>query len=95
MYIPDIELQPKNRIKQFQEMELQHLLGYLRQFSPFYKEWFDKHGVEVSSIRTLEDLVKIPAVGKEDLQQRNWDFYALIKVRSRNIQPLPARWASP
>lgn len=81
MYIPDIELQPKNRIKQFQEMELQHLLGYLRQFSPFYKEWFDKHGVEVSSIRTLEDLVKIPAVGKEDLQQRNWDFLCVDKSK--------------
>ncbi|UYQ93898.1 AMP-binding protein [Chitinophaga horti] len=81
MYIPDIELQPKSRIKQFQEMELQHLLGYLRQFSPFYKEWFDQHGVDTGSIRTLEDLVKVPPVSKEDLQQRNWDFLCVDKSK--------------
>lgn len=81
MYIPDIELKPASAIKQFQEMELQHLLGYLRQFSPFYREWFAQHGVRTEDIRSLEDLVKIPAVGKEDLQQRNWDFLCVDKSK--------------
>lgn len=79
MYIPDIELQSAALIQQFQEKELQHLLGYLRQFSPFYREWFSKHNVNTDSIRTIADLRNIPTVGKEDLQQRNWDFLCVDK----------------
>lgn len=81
MYIPDIELQSAASIRQFQEKELQHLLGYLRQFSPFYKEWFSTHNVNTDSIRTIADLRNIPTVGKEDLQQRNWDFLCVDKSK--------------
>jgi phenylacetate-CoA ligase len=79
MYIPDIELQSAASIRQFQEKELQHLLGYLRQFSPFYKEWFSLHKVDTDNIRTIADLRNIPTVSKEDLQQRNWDFLCVDK----------------
>ncbi|WP_343306063.1 AMP-binding protein [Chitinophaga niabensis] len=79
MYIPDIELQSAASIRQFQEKELQHLLGYLRQFSPFYKEWFSLHKVNTDNIRTIADLRNIPTVSKEDLQQRNWDFLCVDK----------------
>ena len=79
MYIPDIELQSAASIRQFQEKELQHLLGYLRQFSPFYKEWFARHNVNTDKVRTIADLRNIPTVSKEDLQQRNWDFLCVDK----------------
>ncbi|QEH41412.1 phenylacetate--CoA ligase family protein [Chitinophaga sp. XS-30] len=81
MYIPDIELQSPAAIRQFQAKELQHLLGYLRQFSPFYKEWFALHQVNTDEIRSIEDLVRIPTVTKEDLQQRNWDFLCVDKSK--------------
>lgn len=81
MYIPDIELQPAAAIRQFQAKELQHLLGYLRQFSPFYKEWFARHGVDTDQVRTIEDLRSIPTVGKEELQERNWDFLCVDKSK--------------
>lgn len=74
MYIPDIELQSAAAIRQFQEREVLHLIGYLRQFSPFYREWFAKHDIQPGTVKTLQDLVKIPPVAKEDLQERNWDF---------------------
>lgn len=81
MYIPDIELQSPAAIRQFQTKALQHLLGYLRQFSPFYKEWFALHGVNTDEIRSMEDLHHIPTVTKEDLQQRNWDFLCVDKSK--------------
>lgn len=74
MYIPDIELQSAAAIRQFQEREVLHLIGYLRQFSPFYREWFVKHDIQPGTVKILQDLVKIPPVTKEDLQERNWDF---------------------
>lgn len=81
MYIPDIELQHAAAIRQFQNKELQHLVGYLRQFSPFYREWFAAHHIDTDAIRSLDDLQKLPTVSKEDLQQRNWDFLCVDKSK--------------
>ncbi|NJM25080.1 MAG: phenylacetate--CoA ligase [Bacteroidia bacterium] len=72
--IPSIELQPKEKIKAFQEEALRQLLPYLAQRSPYYKKFFALHGVRVEAIRHLEDLVKIPTTTKDDLQRHNWEF---------------------
>lgn len=74
MYIPDIELQSPEAIRQYQQREVLRLLGYLRQYSPFYQEWFALHNIQPGAVKTLDDLVKIPPVAKEALQERNWDF---------------------
>lgn len=57
-----------------QEEKLRDLLAYLNLFSPFYKELFAKHNINIADIKTLEDLPLLPTTGKEDLQQRNHDF---------------------
>jgi phenylacetate-CoA ligase len=57
-----------------QEQKLQELLQYVAHHSPFYKELFAKHGVNVAEVKTLADLALIPTTTKEDLQQRNNDF---------------------
>ncbi|MEG1585798.1 MAG: phenylacetate--CoA ligase family protein [Bacteroidales bacterium] len=61
-------------IKAYQEMRLQEELIYLQAHSPFYRELFAKNGIDITSIRTLEDLTTIPPVTKDDLQKRNADF---------------------
>lgn len=68
-----------NTIKLMQEQKLQELLVHLNTHSPFYKELFAKHGVDITSIKTLEDLTKLPTTTKEDLQQRNDDFLCVPK----------------
>jgi phenylacetate-CoA ligase len=57
-----------------QEQKLKELLSYLQEKSPFYKELFAKHEVDISTIKTLADLPSLPTTSKEDLQQRNNDF---------------------
>lgn len=57
-----------------QEEKLQALILYLFEKSPFYKEFFDLNHIDISSIKTLEDLTKIPPISKDELQNRNWDF---------------------
>ena len=59
---------------QMQEQKLHNLLQYLSQHSPFYKELFEKHQINISAIKNLSDLTLIPPTHKEDLQQRNNDF---------------------
>ncbi len=52
------ELQNK-RVRWF----FQHKLPY----SPFYRAWFEKHGLKFSDIQTVDDLEKIPLTSKLDI----------------------------
>lgn len=68
-----------NTIKLMQEQKLQQLLLHINAHSPFYKELFAENKVDIRSIKTLEDLTKLPTTTKEDLQQRNDDFLCVPK----------------
>ena len=72
--IPDIEKATLQDIKAFQEEKLQQLLLYLNNHSAYYQELFKSHDISISSIKTIEDLVKIPVTTKDDLQQHNDAF---------------------
>jgi phenylacetate-CoA ligase len=61
-------------ISLLQERKLKELLQYLELHSPFYRELFVKHAIDISKIVTLTDLSTLPTTSKEDLQQRNNDF---------------------
>ena len=56
------------------EEKLKELLAYLSQHSPFYKDLFANHNIDISTINTIADLALIPPTTKDDLQQRNNDF---------------------
>ena len=64
-----------------QEQKLQELLIYTGRFSPFYREWFARHHIDITSIRTVDDLSVIPPTTKEDLQRRNDDFLCVERDR--------------
>ncbi|MEO8885690.1 MAG: AMP-binding protein [Mucilaginibacter sp.] len=68
-----------DNVKQLQEQKLQALLRHLNLHSPFYKELFNKHGIDIGAVKTLKDLTNLPTTTKEDLQQRNDDFLCVPK----------------
>jgi phenylacetate-CoA ligase len=72
--IPAIEKGSLEEIKVFQEQKLVELLNYISQNSPFYKRLFAGRNIDLSKIKTLEDLQHLPVTTKEDLQQYNDDF---------------------
>ena len=63
-----------DQIKTLQERKLRELLEYVALYSPFYKELFAREHIDIATIRTLEDLPRIPPTNKADLQTRNNDF---------------------
>ncbi|MET0243412.1 MAG: AMP-binding protein [Flavitalea sp.] len=79
MYSPGAAYQSRESTKQMQEKKLQDLLAYVNAESPFYKELFSKHTIDITQVRTLDDLQKLPLTTKEDLQQRNDDFLCVPK----------------
>jgi phenylacetate-CoA ligase len=61
-------------VPELHETELKDLLIYLNARSPFYKDVFAKNNIDISEIKDISHLTKIPPTTKEDIQARNWDF---------------------
>ncbi len=72
--LPEIESKPLSEQKKYQETLLPELMGYLTTHSKFYSELFQKNNIDISKIKTLEDLQQIPVTTKDDIQLKNTDF---------------------
>ena len=77
--IPEIEKSSPANIIQFQEQKLAEQLVYLKENSPYYQRLFEKHSIDISKIKTLEDLQQIPVTDKADLQSENDAFFCVPK----------------
>lgn len=75
----DIEFESTEAIKLYQEERLREQLAYLAAHSPYYKRIFKMANIDVASIRTIEDLQKIPFTEKADLQRHNDEFLCCPK----------------
>ena len=71
---PDIEFQPLDVIKRFQEKKLKEVLSYTNEKSKYYQSLFKKEKINIQKIKSIEDLAYIPFTKKEDLQVNNKDF---------------------
>lgn len=78
--IPKIEKSSIAEIKAFQEEKLKETLRYLNENSPFYKRVFKENNIQISEIKTLEDIQKIPVTTKDHLQKFNDDFICVPKA---------------
>lgn len=76
---PHIQFLPVEEIKAYQEKQLAKQLMYLQQNSRFYQRMFAENQIDISPIKTLEDLQKLPATTKTDLQLYNEDFICVDK----------------
>ncbi len=79
--ISEIEFQPKEVIKKYQEERLRQMLSYLHDHSPYYQRLFAENHINISSIKTLEDLQQIPFTEKKDLQLHNMDFLCVPREK--------------
>jgi len=75
----DIEYSSPSEIKTFQEEKLGEALVYLQKNSPYYQRVFAENGIDISKIKTIEDLQKVPFTEKKDLQLYNKDFLCCQK----------------
>ncbi len=71
---PEIEFRPLSEIEKFQEEKLQEQLKYVADNSPFYKELFNKHNIDVADIRSLRDFKRIPLTDKQDIAKNGDKF---------------------
>jgi len=76
---PSIEFESIEKIKIFQEEKLKNTLHYLLLHSPYYQKVFQENHIDISKIKTIEDLKLIPLTEKSDLQLFNNDFVCIPK----------------
>lgn len=72
--MPEKQLASNENIRNYQEEEFRKLLVYLNKNSPFYKDHFNKHKVDLREIKGIADITRLPVTTKDDIQSRNWDF---------------------
>ena len=65
---PSIETLPLAQLRQLQSDRLAEMVKYVYSRIPFYKKKFDEAGLKPSSIRSVDDLQKIPFTYKTDLR---------------------------
>lgn len=67
-YQPDIETMSREDLEALQLERLQALVKRVYQKIPFYKESFDKAGINSEDIKSLADLTKLPFTVKQDMR---------------------------
>src|SRR5882724_10916763 len=91
----NISFQSKGEIKILQEKKLQELLSYLNKHSVFYKKLFAKGNINIDKIKKLEDIVQLPVIGKEELQQFNDDFLCVSRDKIKEFTSTSGTLGSP
>lgn len=61
-------------IRIHQERRLRALVRLAATRSPYYRDWFNESGIDPRSIRTLEDLPRLPLLERHHLVERSEDF---------------------
>ena len=77
----DIEFASPEEIRDFQDARLREAVSYLAANSPYYQRMFRDNGIDPASIRTVDDLQRIPFTAKKDLQLYNNDFQCVPKAK--------------
>jgi len=68
-YAPEIETMPREKLEKLQLERLKWQVKRCYEDSDFYRERFDKIGLKPDDIKSLEDVLKIPPVHKEELRE--------------------------
>jgi coenzyme F390 synthetase len=61
-YNPVIETMERSELDSLVENRIQHTIRYAYKNSPFYRKWFDRHGINPSNIQSHEDLRELPLI---------------------------------
>ena len=77
----DIEFASPEEIREFQDARLREAVAYLAANSPYYRRMFRDNGIDPASIRTVDDLQRLPFTAKKDLQLYNNDFLCVPKEK--------------
>ncbi len=86
IFNPEYELLPITELRHYQNDRLQKVIAKVYNNVAFYKNLYDKHDIDIQSIKTVEDLSKLPFTKKNDL--RDHYPFGLFAVPQENLSRL-------
>jgi phenylacetate-CoA ligase len=60
---------PEEHLRELQWSRLKEMLTYIFENNNFYRQRFDRAGIEPADIQTVDDMVKIPVLKKDEIRQ--------------------------
>ena len=70
IYDPAIETMPLPRLRALQSERFVALVRYMYERQPFYRKQWDAHGIDIASIKGIEDIARFPFTKKTDLRDQ-------------------------
>ena len=62
-------------LRQKQQSAFLSLVRHAYHESPFYRHWYDSHQVDISKIKTIQDIERLPIITKEDIRSHIDDIF--------------------
>jgi phenylacetate-CoA ligase len=78
---PDAETMPRDRLRLLQSERLSAIARYVHERVPFYRQRFDDAGIRPETVRSPDDLPRLPFTKKTDLRD-NYPFSLFAVPRS-------------
>jgi len=71
----------RENIKDYKLIKFRELLNYVMENSSYYKDVFEKEGIDPSQIESYDDLAKIPLTNPEDLAAKPYHFLCIPRKK--------------
>lgn len=87
LYVLRRNVRDFEELVKMREKKLKAIIRYVYDSSPFYRRLFKENGVHPDDIKSLNDIGKIPTIGKKDVQ-RNLNQIVPVKVDVKKCSKL-------
>jgi coenzyme F390 synthetase len=67
-YSKPIETADRSTLNGIIDERLRYTIRYASEHSPFYRSWFQNHGIDPSSVKTHEDLLSLPIISGKTIR---------------------------
>ncbi len=84
----EIETMPPDRLDELESGRLRDQLAYIYAKSEFYKKKFDEAGIDISQIKSVGDLPRLPFTTKDDLRRTQAEVGGLGGHRCASISEI-------
>ena len=68
MFQPELESMPREQLAEMQLDRLRKITAYVFEKNPLYRRRFEQAGVTAETIKSLDDITRLPTISKEDLR---------------------------
>ena len=71
----------KEEFIRYQNKHLKNIVEYAYKYVPFYHKLYKKNNIDISKIKTIDDLEKLPIIKKEDINKNRNLFFSTKKEK--------------